>query len=70
MKVKIKLEIVGGLPYEKGAKKIIDNKTSCEGCDRIIYRKPIKDMNFCRVCVKDYYEEVYKKKVNDALSKI
>ena len=46
--------------YEQGARRIIEFKTTCENCGIIIYRNPVKDMNFCKKCVKKYYNGEFK----------
>lgn len=43
------------IPYEKSSRRIIEFKTFCEGCNTDIYRNPIKDMNFCKNCMRKYY---------------
>ncbi|KKM08495.1 hypothetical protein LCGC14_1723950 [marine sediment metagenome] len=49
------------IPFiEQGARRIVEFKTQCEWCYRIIYRNPVKDMNFCKKCIVDYYKDAHK----------
>ena len=68
MKIKIKIELKG-IPYEKSARRVIENKTFCENCDAVIYRNLPHDIHFCRKCVKMYFENYYQEIINKALDK-